>query len=114
VRVRTRQPSPVSDAGLRLMPPASQVRPVCATSSDSAAVSTLRLDTPAFRAPRGPERGSVLSQCTAANDKASCTEVAPMKLLNIMARKKKYIQVGYRLVLFLSRNQPDSLNHLYI
>jgi len=80
----------------------SQVRPVCATSSHSAAVSTLRLDTPAFRAPRGPARGSVQSQCAAVNDKASCTEVAPMKPLNLMARKSKYNQVVYRLVWFIS------------
>jgi len=98
VRVRTRQPSPGSDVGVRLLPPASQMRPFCAPSPQSAAVSTLRLATPAFRAPRGPERGIFQSQCTAANNKANFTEVAPMKLLNIMARKSKYSQVVYRLV----------------
>ena len=101
--------------GGEVLPPASQVRPACATSSHSAAVSTLRLDTPAFRAPRGPERGSGQSQCTAANDKAlHCTEMAPMKLLNIMARKNKYRQVVYRLVWFISLYQPYSSNRLYI
>jgi len=43
-----------------------------------------------------------VSQCTAANDQANCTEVAPMKLLNIMARKNKYSQVVYCLVWFIS------------
>jgi len=42
------------------------------------------------------------SQCTAANDNANWTEVAPMKLLNIMERKKKYNLVVYRLVWFIS------------
>jgi len=45
-----------------------------------------------------PEGGSVQSQCTAANDKANCTGVVPMKLLSSIAMKNKYNQVVYRLV----------------
>jgi len=41
VRERTRQPSPGSDVGVTLLPPASQIRPVRATSVYSAAVSTV-------------------------------------------------------------------------
>jgi len=37
VRVRTGQPSPGSDVGVRLLPPASQVRPVCGDGSAAAA-----------------------------------------------------------------------------